>query len=49
LYSLEEEKEYPFEDVIHWRRAKDFMLPNPELNLREASIFYEDIEPNDIK
>lgn len=47
--SDEEEKEYPFNDAIHWRRADDFLVPDKAKGLPEAKVFYEDIEPNDIK
>jgi calpain-15 len=47
--SDEEEKSYPFGDAIHWRRADDFLVADKSKGIPEASVFYEDIEPNDIK
>jgi calpain-15 len=47
--SHEEEEKYPFESVVHWRRAKDFLVPDPAKGYREAAVFYESIEPGDVK
>jgi len=35
--------------VVHWRRPKEFMEVNPEQGLREPAVFYESIEPIDVK
>jgi len=43
------EYENPFESIIHWRRAEEFLKPSFAKGLREAAVFYGDIEPNDIK
>lgn len=47
--SAEEEEKYPFKYPIHWRRPDEFMKTNLAKGLRPAEVFYEDIEPNDIK
>lgn len=49
IYSAEEEEKYPFKYEIHWRRANEFMRVDPAKGLRAPEVFYEDIEPNDIK
>ena len=41
--------ESPFDTIIHWRRPKDFMQIDPQNGLREQSVFYDSIEPNDIQ
>jgi calpain-15 len=49
VFSAEEEEKYPFKYPIHWRRAEEFMKADASKGLRPAEVFYEDIEPNDIK
>lgn len=41
--------ESPFDVIIHWRRPEDFMSVDYSQGLLEPSIFYESIEPNDIR
>lgn len=33
---------------VHWRRPRDFMIPDPSKDLLEPQIFEKNIEPNDI-
>jgi hypothetical protein len=40
---------YPFDVIIHWRRPEEFMSVDYGQGLLEPSIFYESIEPNDIR
>jgi hypothetical protein len=47
--SIEEEEKYPFENAIHWRRASTFLQPNENLGLKEADVFYGEIEPSDVR
>jgi hypothetical protein len=49
MFSAEDVPEYPFKYEIHWRRVDEFLRENPSQGLRPAEVFYEDIEPNDIK
>jgi calpain-15 len=35
--------------LVHWRRPRDFMKVDMNEGLLEPSIFYDTIEPNDIK
>lgn len=39
----------PFDVLIHWRKPSDFMTVDYNQGLLEPSIFYESIEPNDIR
>jgi len=39
----------PFDVVIHWRKPEEFMTVDYHQGLLEPSIFYESIEPNDIR
>ncbi|CAI2386182.1 unnamed protein product [Moneuplotes crassus] len=42
-------KENPFDVLVHWRRPEDFVWVDYSQGLLEPSIFYESIEPNDIR
>ena len=42
-------KDRPFDVYVHWRRPVDFMKADIQLGLIEPSVFYESIEPNDLK
>jgi calpain-15 len=44
-----QESDHPFDVLIHWRRPEDFMSVEYSQGLLEPSIFYESIEPNDIR
>jgi len=35
--------------VLNWRRADEFLLPDSRKGFKEAQIFYDLIEPSDIK
>lgn len=37
-----------FDRMPHWRRPRDFMLPDPSKGIFDPQIFEKDIEPNDI-
>lgn len=39
----------PFDVVVHWRRPQQFMPINYQEGLLEPNIFYDTIEPNDIR
>lgn len=39
----------PFDVIIHWRRPSEFMKADFSEGLLEPNVFYESIEPNDIK
>jgi calpain-15 len=39
----------PFDVVIHWRRPYEFMKADFAEGLLEPNVFYETIEPNDVK
>lgn len=39
----------PFDVVVHWRRPHQFMKADFGEGLMDPKIFYETIEPNDIK
>ena len=39
----------PFDTLIHWRRPEEFMRIDPGQGLLETNVFYESIEPNDIR
>lgn len=41
--------ENPFDVIAHWRRPEDFVWVDYAQGLLEPSIFYESIEPNDIR
>lgn len=41
--------EPPFDTLIHWRRPENFMKVDYNQGLLEANVFYESIEPNDIR
>lgn len=41
--------ESPFDCIIHWRRPNEFMKADYSAGLLEPNVFYESIEPNDIK
>jgi calpain-15 len=41
--------ETPFDVLIHWRKPHEFMTVDYHQGLLEPSIFYESIEPNDIR
>lgn len=48
-FSVEETPQYPFKYELHWRRVDEFLRENQAQGIRPADVFYEDIEPNDIK
>ena len=37
-----------FDRIVHWRRPRDFMHPDPAKGLFDPVIFDKDIEPADI-
>ena len=39
----------PYDVIIHWRRPSEFMKTDYNEGLAEPSVFYDSIEPNDIK
>lgn len=39
----------PFDVIIHWRRPEEFMAVDYNQGLLEPSIFYDSVEPNDIR
>lgn len=39
----------PFDVIIHWRRPHEFLKADFQEGLLEPNVFYETIEPNDIK
>ena len=39
----------PFDVLVHWRKPQEFMTIDYHQGLLEPSIFYESIEPNDIR
>ena len=39
----------PFDTLIHWRRPEEFMRIDHAQGLLEPNVFYESIEPNDIR
>lgn len=41
-------KGQPFDRLVHWRRSREFMLPDPSKGLYEPQVFEKDIAPNDI-
>ena len=41
--------EPPFDTMIHWRRPEEFMKVDFNQGLLEPNVFYETIEPNDIR
>jgi calpain-15 len=41
--------ESPFDVIVHWRRPEDYVWVDYAQGLLEPSIFYESIEPNDIR
>jgi calpain-15 len=41
--------EPPFDSLIHWRRPKNFMEKDESLGLYDPNVFYDSIEPNDIR
>ena len=38
-----------FDTVIHWRRPEDFMIIDESRGLRKPTVFYDTIDPSDIK
>ena len=34
--------------LVHWRRPREFMLPDPAKGLFDPLVFEKDIEPGDI-
>jgi hypothetical protein len=54
VYNTETTPEYPFQNIIHWRRASDFLKADKAHGLDELAVFSGSnintaIEPNDIK
>ena len=47
--SVHNQDENPFDVIVHWRRPEDFVWVDYQQGLLEPSIFYESIEPNDIR
>jgi hypothetical protein len=41
-------KGQPFDRLVHWRRPREFMLPDPAKGLFEPQVFEKEIAPNDI-
>ena len=41
--------ENPFDIVVHWRRPTDFMITDYKLDLHQPAVFYNTVEPVDIK
>ena len=39
----------PFDVVVHWRRTDEFLTSDFGEGLLEPNVFYETIEPNDVK
>ena len=39
---------HSFDRLLHWRRPREFMLPDPRKGLFEPQIFEKDIHPSDI-
>lgn len=39
----------PFNIVVHWRKPNDFMKADFAEGLLEPQVFYETVEPNDVK
>jgi calpain-15 len=39
----------PFDIIAHWRRPQDFLHVDFSQGLLEPNVFYETIEPNDVK
>lgn len=39
----------PFDVIIHWRRPTEFLKADYSEGLMDPAVFYETIEPNDIK
>lgn len=38
-----------FETLVHWRRPKDFMEVDYSQDLRDPAVFYDSIDPGDIR
>lgn len=38
-----------FETLVHWRRPKDFMEVDYSQDLRDPAVFYDSIDPSDIR
>ena len=45
---LDPAKGQPFDRIVHWRRPRDFMMPDPSKGLFEPQVFEKEIAPNDI-
>ena len=41
--------ENPFDIVVHWRRPTEFMITDYRLDLHQPAVFYNSVEPVDIK
>lgn len=39
----------PFDIVIHWRRPNEFMITDYKLDLHQPAVFYNTVEPVDVK
>ena len=39
----------PFDIVVHWRRPSEFMITDYKLDLHQPAVFYNTVEPVDIK
>ena len=41
-------KGQPFDRIVHWRRPREFMIPDPSKGLFEPKMFEKSIDPSDI-
>lgn len=39
----------PFDVIVHWRRPLDFLKSDFQEGLLDPNVFYDTIEPNDVK
>ena len=39
----------PFDFVVHWRRPTEFMITDYKLDLHQPAVFYNTVEPVDIR
>ena len=49
VFDLVPGMERPFDVFIHWRRPSEFMKADLANGLTEPSLFYENVEPTDLK
>jgi len=41
--------ERPFDVIVHWRRPHEFLKAEFSQGLQEPNVFYDTVEPNDIR